>query len=1213
VETELQPTTRPLALAWLGPPLVTYAGQRFTFRTRKALALLVYLTTEARIHTREKLTTLFWPESDSTRGRGMLRTTLAYLRETLDASDTPYLVIEPQTLRFDFTHPADLDLHHIEAGLDTLRTPPEAAARGPVIRQLQQAVNCYRGDFLEGFSLADAPAFDDWASLQREVWHNRMNLLFDTLSQWQSEAGDLPAALETARRWKAHDLYGEHAPLRLMQLHFANGNRADALQVYDDYVKMLADEFGGKPAATIKALAARIRAKTPARPVREQAPRPLSPIDLPFVGREAESAQLMAAYQAASQGQTQVVLLEGEAGIGKTRLATEFLRRVTAQGAEVLAGRAFETGGELPYQPLAQLLRQPVEQEQALTDLLSPIWLAELSRLLPEVRERYPDLPQLDAADTIAQSRLLESIARLGRALADRGPLVLLIDDLQWMDLPSLDALHYALAQWTEHKTTLLLLLCSRHLTANTKHNLRPWVTHLKAQVPVTHLVLEPLTMDATLTLVASLESTHAEADLPHPKVEGQASVFQAFAQALFDETGGQPLYLVETIKSLLEQKVLIPYHSTEGAGVRWKTLTGETTGQLPLPRIIPNSVRAAILDRIARLTPAAANLLSAAAVLGQATTFSQLTAVSGLEQMAALDALEELVAKRLLVESSQAAESYLVAHDKIRDVVYDECSAIRRKVLHRRAVTALQGGDAARLAFHVQAAEMVEEMFQVSVAAGDAALHLFAANEAIAHYETARKLFVNGQALHVELDSVQHLYLNLGRALELTAQFEPAVLIYQELQALGQQRAAPAVKLAALVAAITLRLQLAETFDLVGAEEMAQEALQLARDLRDPRAEADILCGLMNCYRLSNRLPEAIHCGEQGLALAREHNLHPQTAFILSDLMRCHLFVGRLDLAHQVQEEALQLWRTLNNLPMLADSLSGSALIARWMGNYDHALASAAEAYKIGQSIANIWQQSYSQLITGAILWERGQPAQAIAVMEECLRLAEQANYLVPQILTRADLGATYGSFGDPRGFEYLYQALKLADTRLHIFRPYVIGLLARQHVLNDQLREAEALIEQAKAETNPQLRSFLFQWVSFAEAELAFRQRDFERGLTVTGEILESIRQSGMRSLLTRVLFMRGQCLVALGQPERARATLLEALADAERSGSRMRQMRILVALATIEPDPQQAAQLFQQIKAHKAYILSNSPPALRTAFLNRESASAARKAAS
>ncbi len=1205
---EIRPQQHPLRLAWLGMPLVGYGEQPLAFKTRKAMALLVYLTTEGGMHTREKLTTFFWPESDKRRGRGMLRTTLAYLREGLHEVELTHLQIEPQRLGFDFSHRVDFDLHLLQAGLDSLKRQVTLSTRQQHMHQLQQVLERYRGDFLEGFSLADAPAFDEWASLQREHWHHRMSQVFDALSQWQFEAGDLSAAVATAQRWQAHDRYGEQAPQRLMQLHFAYGNPIDALRIYDEYAQMLALEFNGKPSPAIKTLAARIRTKRPTRPKPAQTALPLTLIELSFVGRANELTRLMAAYGAACGGQTQVVILEGEAGIGKTRLAAEFLRRVTAQGADVLTGRAFETGGELPYQPLAQLLRHQLEQEQVLTNLLSPIWLAELSRLLPEVRERHPELPQPDANEATAQSRLIESITRLGKALADRAPLVLFIDDLHWADLPSLDALQYALAQWAGRKTTLLLLLGTRHIAASDKNNLRTWVTSLKAKLAVTHMALAPLTVEDTLALVASLEGTQTEVG---QQVAGQVvelstlvpgplphSVFQAFAQALFAETSGQPLYLVETIKSLLEQKVLISYHPERGgSAVRLKTLAGEPTGPFVLPRIIPNSVRAAILDRLTRLTSDAATLLSAAAVLGQAATFEQLTAVAGIEEMAALDALEELAAKRLLVESSQNAERYLVAHDKIRDVVYEECSVVRRKVLHRRAVAALCQGNPARIAYHALAAGMAAEAFRYSIVAGDAALHLFAAREAVMHYESARKLIVTEKVAQVELGQIQQLYLNLGHALELNAQFEQAEIIYEDLKTIAQQRGADSVTLAALTAQVLLRSVGSESFDPVQGNTLAQAALQLAHRLNDPIAETKILWGLMNIHLLSSRVDEALRFGDQALALAYRFNLQEQTAFILNDRVKCLLIGGNLDQAEQSARQASELWRTLNNLPMLADSLASSANIARWQGNYDQALTWSAEAYKISQSIEHVWGQANSQMTTGCVLWEQGQPQEAITVMEECIRLAEQANSLLPQILTRADLGATYISSGDiERGFAYLHQALKLAETRLPMFSPYVIGLLARQYLLWDQLDEAAAMIQRAKTEQNQQFRSFLLQWVRFAEAELALRLGNFEHLLEVTNGSLEAIRQSGMCSLLPRVLAVRGYCFAAMGQRDKAQATLFEAQTEAEKSGARWWLGKILEANAKLEPDPVQAAQLWQQAQEIIAYIVSHSPPELR-----------------
>jgi predicted ATPase len=490
----------------------------------------------------------------------------------------------------------------------------------------------------------------------------------------------------------------------------------------------------------------------------------------------------------------------------------------------------------LPYQPLAQLLRQRLDQEKAPGDLLSETWLAELSRLLPELRDRQPDLPPLQPDEATAKGRLLEAITRLGRALAERAPLLLFIDDIQWADIASLDALHYAVSRWTETQSPVLVLLCARDTLLVTKTDAQHWLAGLKAKAAVTELALAPLTSEATLALVASLETGQAGGSQnSRVAVEDLSSEtllsppkFKALAQALFSETGGQPLYLAETIKALLEQKVLIPYHAADGTQrLQWNTLAGEANGQFPLPRIIPTGIREAILDRLSRLTPAATTMLTAAAVLGQAASFKQLAEMSGIDEMTSLDGLEELVAKRLLLDTNQADQLYLMAHDKIRDVVYAETSAARKQVLHRRAVTALQGTDPARLAYHALAAGMSEEAFHYSLAAGDAALHLFAASDAVAHYETARKIMRAGPPPPFESAACQHLYTRLGRALELDAQFEQAWAVYEEMESIARQYNALAMKLAALMAQATLRSMLCPLFDSAQGEALAQESAE--------------------------------------------------------------------------------------------------------------------------------------------------------------------------------------------------------------------------------------------------------------------------------------------------------------------------------------------------------------------------------------------------
>ena len=367
-----------LNLALLGSPEVRHPEQLLRFPSRKALALLIYLAVEGGVQTREKLTTLFWPESDETRSKGALRRTLVYLRDTLQEEVPPsalsHLIAERETLVFNVASAFQMDVHALQRAFKDVHSSSRSGdlqgeARSTLLAHFQDAVEQYRGDFLEGFSLDDAPDFDDWIRLQREVWHQRMSAVFDRLSQMLSDGGELPAALEAARRWVTHDRLHETAYRRLMQIHFTRGDRTGALQTYETCRMMLEKEFRAKPAPETEALFERLRTQllprgetrwsTPSStPHVPSVPSPLSLLaNVPLVGRASEYGTLIEMYAAAQGGHPQVVLLKGEAGIGKTRLAQDFLGWAMAQGADVLQGRAFETGGLLPYQALVEALR----------------------------------------------------------------------------------------------------------------------------------------------------------------------------------------------------------------------------------------------------------------------------------------------------------------------------------------------------------------------------------------------------------------------------------------------------------------------------------------------------------------------------------------------------------------------------------------------------------------------------------------------------------------------------------------------------------------------------------------------------------------------------------------------------------------------------------------------------------------------------------------
>src|SRR2546430_4639922 len=230
-----------------------------------------------------------------------------------------------------------------------------------------------------------------------------------------------------------------------------------------------------------------------------------------LVGGAGACGQRVVSFRQVGRGQPQAGLLGGEAGIGKTRLASEFVAWARAQGAEVLSGHAFEMGGRLPYQPLIEALRTRLEAENAPEDLLDDLWLAELARLLPELRVRYPDLPAPTEDELTARGQLFEAVARLVDALARRAPLVLLLDDLQWADGASLDLLRYLGYAWSRHGSRVLLLGTVRSEGLEFDAPLAAQLSDLGRDLPLTQVPLQPLSQAQTLQLLAALGGERSE------------------------------------------------------------------------------------------------------------------------------------------------------------------------------------------------------------------------------------------------------------------------------------------------------------------------------------------------------------------------------------------------------------------------------------------------------------------------------------------------------------------------------------------------------------------------------------------------------------------------------------------------------------------------------------------------------------------------------
>ncbi len=1006
-----------LNLALLGAPEVRHTGQVVTFRTRKALALLIYLVVKGGLHSREKLTALFWPESDEEQSRATLRSTLFYVRKTLEELSNPplsHLLIEHDTIGFNSASDFDLDLNTLQAAWNLARTSPggppgrqavhEEAVQHNVLPRLQQAVHVYRGDFLEGFYVGDAPDFEEWTGKEREYWHRRMDAIFHRLSQLQYERGEISDAIETTTRWISHDPFNEMVYRRLMQVHFVAGDRTAALQTYETCRAMLAREFNTRPAPETEALAERIRVKGVPRgklpSVAQEQSRatvvvaPTLAVEPPLIGRGDEHSTLVTLYHTVRNAGPQVVALLGEAGIGKTRLATEFLNWALAQGADVLQGQAFEAGGRLPYQPLVEALRGRLAREDAPGDLLTAPWLAELCRLLPELRERSPNLPFPSHDEATAQTRLFESVARLGQALARRAPLVVFIDDLQWADASSLDVLHYVCRSFAQSKSPILLLLNLRSETLAITPELTDWLSGLERDLSVTRLALDPLTPEKTIQLIRSLASEELTR-------QAESLDIERFGRWLYAETGGQPFFILETLKTLLERGILAVHTTEDGAPAI--DIAPAIRDEHLLRGILPAGVREVIRARLARLPSNALSLLTAGAVLGKSFPFEQLCQVTGLNESEGLPALEALLAGHLLVEignegSIPGAERFLFAHDKIRDVVYTEAGSTRRRLFHRRAFDTLQAAlsSPAELAHHALAAGLNEAAVNCSIAAGDEAMRLFAVRDAIAHYEQARRLVKrsDGDSLEGAQGSVvvapsdlSQLYLQLGWAYELRIEFAQAQSIYGEMLALARERHAPAMECAALNHLATLAAQY--SLDFARAEELLQQALAIAESSGNTAGVAETAWNLAQTGFYAGKISASLPHAERALALARELNLQELIGRSLHALATLESTLGKWEESLSHAEEARMFYAALGNRAREVGCLCVMAEARIRDGQAQEGVDAAKAALAISVEIEDSWGQINAAVQMAPGLLDRGAYTEALAVIQQGVALA--------------------------------------------------------------------------------------------------------------------------------------------------------------------------------------------------------------------------------
>jgi DNA-binding SARP family transcriptional activator len=603
---------------------------------RKHLALLVYLArSPRRTRSREHLIGLLWGDRPEPAARHSLREALRVLRRS--AGETGMDADTEQVRLADGTAMLDVDLLE------------EHAAAG----QWEAAAQLVSGDFLEGFSVADAPEFEDWLAAERLHWRARS---VEALAQCSTEAarrGQLDRAAECGRRALRLDAASGAAVRRTMTALALAGDRAGALKLFDVFAEHLAREVGTAPDGETRALADRVRSERAWKaPEAEAAPRQgAESRRAPLAGREHELALLLGAWERCrAERRAAVGFIEGDGGVGKTRLAEEVVARARLEGAAVSAVRAVAGDVAEPLGGILALARGGLADVPGVAGA-PPEALAAFAGRIGEWAERFP------GARNATPLALPAALAEAVRAAAADQPLLFFLDDVQWWDAASVEALSGLLRDVAAAPVFVLITAA----TATPCEELDQLRVRVGRDVPGVALRLGPLPSAALQALARWAFPAYGDVEIDR------------IARRVATDSAGLPLLAVELFHAVA---LGLDLHRTAGA---WPA--EHHTLDASLPGDLPDPVIAAMRIGYRRLGKDAQAVLAAASVLGERADTKILAKATGLAPDRLAAALDEAEWQRWIAAD---ARGYSFVARIVRDCVAKEMltEGQRRRVL---------------------------------------------------------------------------------------------------------------------------------------------------------------------------------------------------------------------------------------------------------------------------------------------------------------------------------------------------------------------------------------------------------------------------------------------------------------------------------------------------------------------------------------------------
>lgn len=742
-----------------------------------------------------------------------------------------------------------------------------------------------------------------------------------------------------------------------------------------------------------------------------------------LVGRGAELEQLRQHWELTQQARAHLVLLSGEPGVGKTRLATELVAHAKKEGAVVLRGGCYEYEATAPYLAFVEALRDWVhvsspETLRANLDATAP----EIARLAPELESKLGSIaPNPPLPPNEERLRLFDNVARLTQKLAGARGLLFFIDDLHWADQGTLNLLHYLLRHLRNER--VLVLAAYREIELDRSHPLSSALVDWNREHLATRISLARLSRQDTGTLLATLF--------------GQASISEEFVAVLYRETEGNPFFIEEVVKSLIEQGEI--YRENGG----W--------GRKQIDELaIPQSVKEAIGRRLNRLSEACLEVLRSAAALGKVFRFSELAAVVVTREDALLDALDEASAAQLI--SARAEDSFAFTHDKIREVLYEELNPIRRRRLHQRIGEKLeelsQTGPRARvqvqdLAYHFTQSGDLERALTYSRRAAENAGRLFALEEALGHFERAREV---ADALGL-IETRAEVDEAIGDTYSLKGLTTPAVENYERaltVVSAPSRRGAIHAKIGRDYAQVGdargeyfLEQALIELDPQTQANELALataalgryhhyhaqhhralEFLQRALVLAEPGDDVSSLSYLYTyhagAYQHLMRVNESLAWANRAIALGERKNHPTTTAFGYEFLGEDAQAQGRWRDALEYGKRDREIGERVGAQDRVAWAHYIYAMSFHGLGDLAQAEGFARRCLELGDTIGDERVSTMVQGVLAEVLADRGMPAEAFEYAKRSVARSNDLKHIVIQAQSAQAMGYVYTRQGD-------------------------------------------------------------------------------------------------------------------------------------------------------------------------------------------------------